>query len=123
MIIIAILACIFGGGIGAYAMINAKWASNLVRLVPTPGKVEGQSEFRATYGGLFMAGHAFAAWALLTQDGGALATTAIGAGWAGSSVGRLVSFGLDKTATPLNWINVAIEAAMGLALASPLLFG
>jgi hypothetical protein len=47
----ALIACAIGGGLGGYAMINPVWASKLVRLVPAEGKVEGKSEFRATYGG------------------------------------------------------------------------
>ncbi len=118
--IAALIACAIGGGLGAYALINPAWASKLVRLVPTEGKVEGKSEFRATYGGLFLLCHAFAAWALATaQPGAELAAAAIGAGWLGSGIGRLVSFALDKTATPVNWFNVIFEALLGVLLLSP----
>ncbi len=120
--IVALVACVIGGALGAYAMINPVWASKLVRLVAYEGKVEGRSEFRATYGGLFLLGHAFAFWAVVTSQMGAdLAAAAIGAGWLGSGIGRLVSIALDKAATPLNWFNVAFEAVLGLALFSPFL--
>lgn len=119
--IAAMLACAFGGGLGLYAMINPAWASGLVRLIPLDGKVEGKSEFRATYGGLFFAGHAFALWALATeQSGAAMAAAAIGAGWVGSAGGRLVSFAADKAATGLNVFNVLFELVIGLALLAPL---
>ena len=122
--IVALIACAIGGGLGAYAVVNPAWASKLVRLVPEHGKIEGQSEFRATYGGLFLGGHALAAWALLTgQDGAALAAAAVGAGWIGSGLGRTISLGMDRTATGLNFFNVAFELVLGLALAAPLLFG
>jgi hypothetical protein len=118
----ALIACAIGGGLGACALINPAWASKLVRLAPTEGKVEGKSEFRATYGGLFLLGHAFAAWALATaQPGADLAAAAIGAGWLGSGIGRLASFALDKTATPVNWFNVIFEALLGVLLLSPFL--
>ena len=120
----AVVACALGGGLGAYAIVNPRWASKLVRLVPAEGKVEGKSEFRATYGGLFLLGHAFAAWALTTaQPGAALAAGAIGAGWGGSSLGRLVSFALDKTASPVNWFNAVFEGLLGALLLSPFLLG
>jgi hypothetical protein len=118
----SVIACVFGGGLGLYAMIDPGWASRLVRLVPAEGKVEGRSEFRATYGGLFFLPHAFVVWALLSdQPGAALASGALGAAWIGAGLGRLISFALDRTATPLNRFNVAIETALGLALAAPFL--
>jgi hypothetical protein len=113
----SMVACAFGAGLGFYAMINPGWASRLVRLVPTEGKVEGKSEFRATYGGLFFLGHAFALWAVATdQPGWHLATAVLGAGWLGSGIGRVVSIVLDRAASPLNWINVAVEGVVGLVL-------
>ena len=118
------IACAIGGGLGGYALINPTWASKLVRLDPIEGKVEGKSEFRATYGGLFLLGHVFAAWALGTvQPGGELAAAAIGSGWLGSGIGRLVSLALDKTATSLNWFNVIFEALLGMLLLTPLVLG
>jgi hypothetical protein len=120
--IAALIACAFGGALGLYAMINPAWASRLVRLVPREGKVEGKSEFRSTYGGLFLFGHAFAGWAFLADQPGAdLAAAAVGMGWFGSAVGRLMSFALDKTASPVNWFNVFLETLLGALLLSPFL--
>jgi hypothetical protein len=119
-----VIACLIGGGLGAYAMVNPKWASNLVRLVPAEGKVEGSSEFRATYGGLFFLPHAFLAWALISgRMGSDLAAAVMGIAWLGSGLGRLLSMALDKTATGLNWFNVGFEFVLALALLSPLLIG
>ncbi len=120
---IAIAACAIGGGLGGYAMINPAWASRLVRLVPAEGQVEGKSEFRPSYGGLFLGAHAFAAWTLITgQSGADLAAATLGAAWTGSAIGRTVSLFADKTMTKINVFNVAFELALGLALLSPLLF-
>lgn len=120
--IAAIIACLIGGGLGGYGMINPSWVSDLVRVVPAPGKVEGKSEFRATYGGLFLGGHMFALWTLLSQMPGAeLASGALGAGWCGSGAGRLVSFMVDKTASRLNVFNVCFEFVLGVALLLPLI--
>lgn len=120
----AIIACAIGGGLGGYALINPGWASRLVRLVPAEGKVEGKSEFRATYGGLFLAPHAFIIWALATaQPGAELAAAALGMAWLGSGIGRLISFALDRTATPVNGFNVVFEALLGALLLAPILAG
>ena len=121
---IALAACAIGGGLGAYAMVNPAWASRIVRLTPTEGQVEGRSEFRASFGGLFLAGHAFAAWAIATgQPGYEFAAAAIGAGWLGSSVGRTISLFADDTLTRLNLFNVVFELLLGLALIAPLALG
>jgi uncharacterized membrane protein YeaQ/YmgE (transglycosylase-associated protein family) len=120
--VVALIACVLGGGLGAYAMFNPSWASRLVRLVPAECKVEGQSEFRATYGGLFLLGHAFAGWALLAdQPGSEMASAALAAGWVGSGIGRLISIVLDKAASPVNWFNVLFEALLGALLLTPAL--
>ena len=120
--ILALIACVIGGGLGGYALINPRWASKLVRLVPAEGKVEGKSEFRATYGGLFLLPHAFAFWAVLAaQPGAEFAAATLAAAWLGSGLGRIVSIALDKTGSGLNWFNVAFEAGLGLMLLSPLL--
>ncbi len=122
--ILGAIACVIGGGLGAYAMVNPRWASKLVRLAPTEGTVEGKSEFRATYGGLFLAPHAFVAWALISgRVGSDLAAAVMGTAWLGSGLGRLLSIALDKTATGLNWFNVAFELVLGIALLSPILIG
>jgi hypothetical protein len=118
----AIAACVCGGLLGLYAMINPRWASGLVKLVPREGNVEGKSEFRATYGGLFFVSHAFALWAAWTiQPGWHLAAGVLGAAWVGSAIGRLISFVLDRTMSALNWVNLAVEVVIGVILLLPFL--
>lgn len=118
----SMVACVFGAGLGLYAMINPGWASRLVRLAPMEGKVEGKSEFRATYGGLFLLGHAFGLWAVATgQPAWHMATAALGAGWLGSGVGRIVSIVADRAGSALNWINVVVELVVALVLLLPII--
>ena len=120
--IAALVAAGFGGFLGLYAMINPGWASRLVRLAPMEGKVEGRSEFRATYGGLFFFSHAFLVWAIFSHQPGAdLASGVLGAAWLGTGIGRLVSIAMDRAATNLNWINTTVENVLGLILFLPLL--
>jgi hypothetical protein len=120
--IVALAACVIGAGLGLYALINPRWASKLVRLVPAEGKVEGKSEFRATYGGLFLAAHGLAFWLIFAgYEGSELGAAVLAAAWLGTALGRIVSIVLDKTGTGVNWFNVAFEAAFGLMLLAPLL--
>lgn len=120
--LIAVAACVIGGGLGAYAMVNPAWASRLVRLVPTEGQVEGRSEFRASFGGLFLGGHAFAAWTLTTaQPGAEMAAAALGLAWLGAGVGRTISLFADNALTNLNIFNVAFELSFGIGLLLPLI--
>jgi len=120
--VLAGLAALFGGGIGLYAMFSPDWAARIVRLEPANGSKEGRSEFRSSYGGLFFLGHALGFWFLVAGSTGAAAGLGVlGAGWLGSALGRCLSFVLDRTATPANWANVAIEAVLGGCLLAPLL--
>ncbi|MBU6319124.1 MAG: DUF4345 family protein [Alphaproteobacteria bacterium] len=120
--IAALLGCLIGGGMGLYAMFRPSWASRIVRLQAIPGLVEGQSEFRATYGGLFFFSHALAAYAILTGlEGAALGAAILGAGWFGAGVGRILSILLDRAWTGLNAFNVGFEATTGALMAAPLI--
>lgn len=57
--IIAAIALLFGAVIGLAALFAPDWAARTVRLVPDPAPAMsgGYSEFRATYGGLFLFSH------------------------------------------------------------------
>ncbi len=120
----AVTAAAVAGGMGLYGMVNPDWMSKIVRLVPAPGQVEGRSEFRATYGGLFLFSHAFAAWALMTNQVGAeLAAAVVGLSWLGAAAGRCISVVLDKAGTNLNVFNIGFELVFGCAFLAPLLWG
>ena len=118
----ALLGCLMGGGMGFYAMLRPSWASQIVRLQATPGLVEGKSEFRGTYGGLFFFSHALAAYAIASGlEGAALGAAILGAGWFGAGVGRVISIFLDRAWTGLNAFNVGFESVLGALLAAPLI--
>jgi hypothetical protein len=76
--------------------------------------VEGRSELRATYGGLFAA---LGAFALLAQD--QVVFTGLGAAWVGAGLGRAASIWADRAGTPKNYAAVAFEGALGLLLLAP----
>ncbi len=129
------LGLIAGAGMGLYGLINPKWAANLVRLRDDPEKPGGFAEFRSTYGGLFLAGHAVALWHLgalgwqvhRTAEGpdvhtfamafGAL--TVCGALWIGTGLARMLSMLLDGTGTRFNQGSAIFELALGLAILAP----
>ena len=73
--------------------------------------IPGRSEFRTTYGGLFL----FAGIAPLIL---ALPATylVLGLGWAGAAAGRIVSIFADNANSRKNWIAVAFEAVIAALL-------
>ena len=121
------LALAFGAALGARALYDPKWASRFVRL-KADEQGGGFAEFRATYGGVFLGVHAIALIMTLMYVsageyvvGGAAtgAAAALGAGWAGSSGGRVLAMLLDGADTKFNRLSAAVEAAMALAIAAP----
>ena len=121
------LALAFGAALGARALCDPKWASRFVRL-KADEQGGGFAEFRATYGGVFLGVHAIALLMTLMYVSageyvvGVAATgaaAALGAGWAGSSGGRVLAMLLDGADTKFNRLSAAVEAAMALAIAAP----
>lgn len=73
----------------------------------------GRSEFRATFGGLFLA---LGLTPILT---GAPALYALaGLAWIGAAIGRAISIAVDRAATPMNFGAALFEAAIGALLLS-----
>lgn len=116
-----------GLALGLRALIDPKWAARFVRLKPDE-QAGGFAEFRATYGGMFLAVHAAALlMTLMYLNGGefviGVAATggaaALGAAWAGACGGRVLSMLLDGTDTKFNRMSAAVEAALALAIAAP----
>ncbi|MEM7728139.1 MAG: DUF4345 family protein [Pseudomonadota bacterium] len=94
---------------GAMGLFAPRMAAGFVGLqAETPA---GRSEFRATYGGLFVA---MGVVPLLTMHPLAFATAALC--WIGAAMGRAVSIVLDGAATPKNFGAVAFECAFALLL-------
>lgn len=121
------LALGLGAALGARALIDPGWASRFVRLKPDE-QGGGFAEFRATYGGVFLAMHAVAlaftlAWiasgAGLVGVYAAGAAAVLAAGWAGSAGGRALAIWRDRADTRFNRVSAAVEAAIALAIASP----
>lgn len=125
--VVSALALIVGAALGARALIDPAWAAKFVRL-KADEQGGGQAEFRATFGGVFLALHAAAL--LLTLFyllGGEYvigvcatgASFAIAAGWGGAAFGRAVSIWRDGADTPFNRMSIGVETAMAFAIAMP----
>ncbi len=122
--LLASLALVFGAWMGARSLIQPEWGSKVVGLSVTPGKPEGKSEFRGTLGGMFLLGHLVTLIGLWRFDAmvAPLIVIPLAAGWFGAAFGRTVSIFLDDgTRTRLNWIWVALELGMAIAIAAPLI--
>ncbi len=124
---VSALALVIGAALGARALIDPEWAAKFVRL-KADGQGGGQAEFRATFGGVFLALHAAAL--LLTGFyllGGEYvigvcatgATFVIAASWGGAAFGRAVAMWRDGADTSFNRVSVGVESAMAFAIAMP----
>ena len=128
LVLLSAAALVFCALIGLGALFAPKWAQGVVRLVPDPhpDRPGGFSEFRATYGGLLFMLHITALVILLRLNGplALLAIMPIAAGWFGAGLGRLVSYLADtkeNRAPGMIPIWIAVEFALALAIASPVL--
>lgn len=122
------VALAFCAGLGARALINPDWAARFVRLRPDE-QGGGFAEFRATYGGLFLASHAAALYFTLRWIFGgeavlgifaAGAAAALGGGWIGACLGRVFALYSDRAlATRFNVQSAGAEAVLALLIAAP----
>ncbi len=127
--IIALIGLGLGAVLGLGALFSPGWAAGIVRLQPDPDRPGGYTEFRATYGGLFLLVHLSAGLILWHVAGenpllSVIAVMPLAAGWLGAAVGRLFAMVLDRgkggeaRIVPI-WM--AFEIALGLAIAAPIL--
>mgnify|MGYP006262697703 CR=1 FL=1 len=118
--LLALFACLIGGGMGLYGLFRPRWIAYITRLEATAP--EGRSEFRASFAGLFFALHVLAAFALIGDyPGAAVSAATVGFGWLGASFGRVLSFIFDGAFTRLNLFNVIMELTQAALLLAPIL--
>ena len=128
--IISLITLLIGAVLGLSAMFSPAWASRVVRLIedPDPLRPGGYSEFRATYGGLFLFSHLMTAILLVNLGGSepeiltSIVVLPLAAGWVGAGVGRLMSRILDriKNREPgMIPVWIVFEIIFGLAIAAP----
>ena len=130
--IISLVTLLFGAVLGLSAMFSPAWASKIVRLVedPDPLRPGGYSEFRATYGGLFLFSHLMTAVLILNLGSAEpdiltmLVVLPLATGWIGAGIGRLMSLVFDRTKNReagLIPVWIPMEIILGLAIAAPFL--
>ena len=121
--ILALIACALGAGLGLKGLLDPAWAGGLLRLRDDPEKPGGAAEFRATFGGLFLAAHVALAVLLFVGPepmalGGAVV---LASAWIGTAMGRALSILRDPPSrTGFNAASVAFEIVVGAMLAAPL---
>ncbi len=99
---------------GLICLLTPRLAFRIMRLQPVEGVPEAVSESRATMSGFYL-GTALVA-ILFNQP---FIWLVLGAGWAFTALGRLVSIVFDRGNTAFNWISIVIEA---LLAAGPLAY-
>lgn len=122
--ILASAALAFGAWMGLYAMLKPQWISKTVGLKPREGHSEAPSEFRGTLGGLFFFSHLVTLILLWRLDpmSAPIITVPLCAAWGGAGIGRLISIFRDAGCnTRQNWIWVAFEWGLALAIGAPFL--
>lgn len=111
-LVAANLGALFTAALGALGLLAPNRAAAFTSIAPIG--LNGFSEIRATYGGLFVA---LGLWCLLGQSETVFCTAAIA--WLGAAAGRLASIGLDRNLEARNLGGVCLEATVGLLLLSP----
>lgn len=93
-------------------LLGLIWPRPVSRVIglELPGRL-GVSEFRATYGGLFIG-----AGVAVLVIGSADAALVLGAAWLGAFAARVVSVVIDRNASRENLAGCAIEFAVGSLL-------
>ena len=119
---IAVVAAVFGAGLGAYALVRPEFGSNLTRLKADPARPGGYAEFRATLGGMMLLLHLAYIGAAVTGFGAIGAAAVLSAGWGGAALGRIVSLLLDGdkgVRVQHSYVSVAIEVTVAAIFAAP----
>ena len=94
---------------GALGLLWPRRVSTVIGL-HLPGRL-GVSEFRATYGGLFI-GAGLAVILSAAPD----AALVLGAGWIGAFVARMISIVVDRSTSKENLVGCVIELVIGSAV-------
>ncbi|MCA8901617.1 MAG: hypothetical protein KDA53_10230 [Hyphomonas sp.] len=125
--VISSVALVFGAGLGLGALFFPNWAAGVVRLMedPDPLKPGGFSEFRATYGGLFLFSHLMTLVIIIKMPAvfSVMAALPLAAGWIGAGLGRAFSLLMDRERNRepgLIPVWIPMELIIGLAIAAPI---
>lgn len=106
----AIVTLVFG----LLCFLMPRLSFRIMRLRTAEGVPEAVAESRATMAGFYLGTSIVAI--LFNQP---FVWMVLGAGWAFTAFGRLVSIVIDRGNTTFNWISIAIEASLA---AAPILY-
>lgn len=121
-VILALIAALLGAAMGLLGLINPEWSRKTVRLAPDSEKPGGYSEFRASFGGLFLFFNGAVVLTIIGGNGIIGASFAAAMTWIGMGFGRVISMIFDGgrgVRTGYNVFAVAFEWALGLMLLAP----
>lgn len=99
---------------GFICLLMPRLTLKLLRLQTLPDVPEAVAESRATMAGFYLGTGVIAI--LFNQP---FIWLVLGAGWAFTAIGRLVSIMVDRGNTTFNWISIFVEAALA---AGPIFF-
>ena len=99
---------------GLLCFLTPRLSLRIMRLRTAEGVPEAVAESRATMAGFYLGASIVAI--LFNQP---FVWMVLGAGWAFTAFGRLVSIVFDRGNTAFNWISIVIEASLA---AAPLLY-
>ncbi len=116
LVVLSYLGGFIGLGLGLYAIVNPYGAAKLVGIHIDDALPHSISEVRATYGGVFAGGHAFA-----LATGSETAFLTLACGWGLTAIVRLGSILVDRASNGANWGGAAFEFGMVVLLAAPFL--
>lgn len=117
-------AALIGAGLGLLGLVAPQSAARIVRLQADPAFPDGVAEFRASFGGLFLAVHGLALAMLFTAGGAPTAFVCLTAAmiWLGTAFGRMVAILAAPPARSSYQIAATVfEAVLGLCLCAPML--
>lgn len=120
--VVTLIGLGIGTILGGLGLLNPKGASAIVRLIADPQKPEGFAEFRATYGGLFLATHLLGLWLALfwaDHDVTRGALLMLGALWGGTAFGRGFAFIVDRTRSIYQMGSILFEGIIAAMIAGP----
>jgi len=116
LIVLSYVGGFVGLGLGLFAIASPHGAARLVGIRIDDALPHSISEVRATYGGVFAGGHAFA-----LATGSETAFLTLACAWGLTGIVRLGSIMIDRASNGANWGGTAFEFAMVALLAAPFL--
>lgn len=115
---LSILATFVSLGLGLYGLFFPKSVLKLVGLALDPGRPEGISELRATYGGVFTGLSLIALLTIVLFDNPFI-VLGLGCAWLGAGFARVASCLIDGVPMRANMLGIVVEFTLAAFLIMP----